>query len=178
MIVTLFAISQIASACDSRPPDASDTTRTEGNAAQPDTAFAALQERGRIAMGVDQYTSAHVFEPRPTGGRIVLRRNGPDSASEEAMRAQIAGEATIRAHMAEIAAAFGKGDFAIPGAVHAMNDVPGTAEMRRLRGEISYVARDLPGGGEVRITARSAAAVKAVHEFLAFQRADHRAGMH
>ena len=119
-------------------------------------------------MGVDQYTSAHVFEPRPTGGRIVLRRNGPDSA----------GEATIRAHMAEIAAAFGKGDFAIPGAVHAMNDVPGTAEMRRLRGEISYVARDLPGGGEVRITARSAAAVKAVHEFLAFQRADHRAGMH
>ncbi len=133
-----------------------------------DTAFSALQQRGKTAMGVDQYTSAHVFQPLPDGGRIILQRNAADSA----------GEATIRAHMKEIAAAFGRGDFAIPGAVHAMNDVPGTAEMRRLRSEITYEPRDLPNGGEVRVTTRSGAALRAVHEFLAFQRSDHRAGSH
>ena len=40
-------------------------------------------------MGVDQYTSQHVFEPLPTGGRIVLQRKEADSA----------GEAVIREHM-------------------------------------------------------------------------------
>jgi len=144
-----------------------------------DTAFSALQERGKAAMGVDQYTSAHVFEPLPDGGRIVLRRTrGIDTANDSAFRAEAKSVATIRAHMKEIAAAFGRGDFAIPGAVHAMSDVPGTAEMHRLRAEITYDPRELPNGGEVRITARSAAALKAVHEFLAFQRTDHRAGMH
>jgi hypothetical protein len=33
----------------------------------------------------------------------------------------------------------------------------------------------LPGGGEVRIRTASPAALAAIHEFLAFQRMDHRA---
>jgi hypothetical protein len=39
-----------------------------------DTTFAALQQRGETAMGVNQYTSQHVFEPLADGGRIVLQR--------------------------------------------------------------------------------------------------------
>jgi hypothetical protein len=39
-----------------------------------DAKFVALQQRGESAMGVDQYTSQHVFEPLPDGGRIVLRK--------------------------------------------------------------------------------------------------------
>ena len=141
-----------------------------GARAEPDadTDFAAVQKRGRVAMGVDQYTSTHVFEELPDGGRIVLDR---DTAADSA------GIATIRAHMRDIAAAFARGDFALPGFVHA-REVPGTAEMARLRDRIRYDAVDRPRGAEVRIRADGDEAVRAVHAFLAFQRSDHRAAGH
>lgn len=129
-----------------------------------DSSFAALQTRGHEAMGVDQYTSAHQFEPLPDGGRIELVRDTTDSA----------GIATIRAHMRDIAGRFAQGDFTIPGFVHAQ-EVPGTRVMTERRGRIGYEARDLPGGAEVRIQTTDPDAVAAVHDFLAFQRGDHRA---
>lgn len=119
-------------------------------------------------MGVDQYTSQHVFEPLPNGGRIVLQRKEADSA----------GEAVIRDHMRTIAKAFSTGDFTLPGVVHAMKEVPGTLVMRQLRNDITYTPLDLPRGGEVVIATSNPKAVEAIHEFLAFQRMDHRAGMH
>jgi hypothetical protein len=140
----------------------------EKSGAGNDSSFAALQERGETAMGVDQYTSQHVFEPLPDGGRIVLQRKEADSV----------GESAIRAHMRTISASFSDGDFAVPGFVHAMSDVPGTATMKRLKGEISYTPRDLPGGAEVVISTKNPEAVAAIHDFLAFQRMDHRAGSH
>jgi hypothetical protein len=136
--------------------------------AAPDTAFAALQQRGETAMGVNQYTSQHVFEPLADGGRIVLQRKENDSV----------GEAAIRAHMRAISASFTNGDFAVPGFVHATGNVPGTAVMKRLKAEITYAPRDLPNGAEVVISTRNPEAVSAIHEFLAFQRMDHRTGMH
>jgi hypothetical protein len=142
--------------------------REDRKSVRGDSAFAALQQRGETAMGVNQYTSQHVFEPLPDGGRIVLQRKESDSV----------GQATIRAHMREISTAFRNGDFALPGFVHATGDVPGTAVMRRLKAEISYTPRDLPGGAEVVIASRNPEAVSAIHDFLAFQRMDHRAGVH
>jgi hypothetical protein len=132
--------------------------------AHNDTTFASLQARGASAMGVDQYTSAHRFEPLPDGGRIELQRDATDRAGVE----------TIRAHMRDIATRFSRGDFTIPGFVHAQ-EVPGTRVMAERKGQITYEARELPGGGEVRIRATDPAAVQAIHEFLAFQRSDHRA---
>ncbi len=130
-----------------------------------DSAFAALQTRGATAMGVDQYTSTHVFETLSDGGRIVLQLEVDDSS----------GVATIRAHMADIAARFTSGDFSLPGFVHAQT-VPGTALMAQRRALIEYVADTLPRGGEVRIRTTDTGAIAAIHEFLAFQRQDHRAG--
>jgi hypothetical protein len=138
------------------------------NAQSSDSAFAGVQRRGQAVMGVDQYTSQHVFEPLPDGGRIVLQRDEADSA----------GEAVIREHMHAIAQAFAAGDFTLPGVVHAMKDVPGTQQMREMRDEITYTAQDLPRGGEVVISTRNPKAVTAIHEFLTFQRMDHRAGAH
>lgn len=136
-------------------------------AADSDTAYAAMQARGRGVMGVDQYTSRHVFEPLPDGGRIELQREVDDSA----------GVAQIRRHLSEIAAQFGHGDFSAPSLVHA-EDVPGTAVMRAKRSSITYQMRPLPRGGEVRITSADSEAVAAVHEFLAYQRREHRAAEH
>jgi hypothetical protein len=130
-----------------------------------DTAFAALQERGRTAMGVDQYASKHRFDDLPDGGRIELRQTEPDSA----------GTAAIRAHLAGIARAFARGDFTIPGVVHA-GSVPGTAVMARKQELIAYRFRPLSGGGEVRLTTRDPEALRAIHQFLSFQRGEHRAG--
>jgi hypothetical protein len=118
-------------------------------------------------MGVDQYTSTHVFESLPDGGRIVLQRDRSDAAGAE----------TIRVHMRDIAARFTAGDFSIPGMVHA-RAVPGTDVMSARRALIQYVADTLPRGAQVRIMTTDSAALAAVHAFLAFQRMDHRAGGH
>ncbi len=133
--------------------------------ATPDSAFAALQARGLLAMGVDQYTSSHVFEALPDGGRIELQRDVPDSA----------GIAQIRDHLRSIAVSFRAGDFGTPATVHDQ-PVPGTKVMALKRDTIRYEYSPLPKGGEVRITSRDPEAVRAIHEFLAFQNSDHRTG--
>jgi len=127
-----------------------------------------MQTRGAHVMGVDQFTSAHVFEDLPDGGRVVLER---DDLSDSAAIA------TIRMHMREIAASFRAGDFTKPFQVHAQT-VPGTAVMRDRRAAISYAPIDRPRGGEVRITSVDTSAVAAIHQFLEFQRQQHRAEGH
>ena len=57
-----------------------DHSAMSSRAAAADTSYAAMQRRGRTAMGVDQYTSAHRFDDLPDGGRIVLVRDAEDSA--------------------------------------------------------------------------------------------------
>ena len=130
-----------------------------------DTAFKSMQSRGRMAMGVDQYTSTHRFEDLPNGGRIELQRNRPDSAGVQA----------IREHLRAIAEAFGQGDFATPGMVHA-GKVPGARTMAEKHRAIRYQYRPLPLGGEVRISTGDAEARQAIHTFLEFQRREHRVG--
>jgi hypothetical protein len=127
-----------------------------------------MQARGHAVMGVDQYTSAHIFEDLSDGGRIVLDRDdGSDTA----------GIVAIRQHMREIAAAFQAGDFAKPFQVHA-EEVPGTAVMTARRTTIVYAAIDRPRGAEVRLRTTDSAAVAAIHAFLAFQRTAHHAAGH
>lgn len=130
-----------------------------------DSAFAAMQARGKVVMGVDQYASTHRFDSLRDGGRIELRAKGNDPAGIEA----------IRAHLRGIARAFAAGDFSSPMAVHE-RAVPGAAVMAGRRGVLRYAYRDVARGGEVRIFTRDPQALAAVHEFLAFQRASHRAG--
>jgi hypothetical protein len=148
-------------------PEVADGAEARRAAAGSDSGFAAVQLRGRTAMGVDQYTSTHLFEPLPDGGRIELQRDVADSA----------GRAQILSHMEEIATAFAAGDFRVPGFVHA-RDVPGTRVMAANRSSISYRVESLPRGAALRLSTSDPATREAIHEFLAFQRTDHRAGMH
>ena len=127
-----------------------------------------MQQRGAHVMGVDQYTSAHVFEDLPDGGRVVLDRDDPgDSAAI----------AAIRAHMRDIEAAFRAGDFSKPFQVHAQQ-VPGTDVMKERRAVITYQASDRPRGAEVRIKSTDPVAVTAIHQFLTFQRQQHHVAGH
>jgi hypothetical protein len=131
----------------------------------PDSSFAALQARGKMAMGVDQYASAHRFDVLPDGGRIALEMKDGDSLAV----------AQIRAHMKLIEHAFEAGDFSTPEFVHA-RPMPGTDIMSRNKALIHYTYADLPRGGEVRITTTDSASLAAIREFLIAQRGDHRAG--
>jgi hypothetical protein len=130
-----------------------------------DSGSAGVQSRGAVAMGVNQYTSTHLFTPLPDGGRIELQRNGADSAGAE----------QVRRHMAMIARQFAAGDFRLPGFVHA-RDVPGTAVMAAKRADLRYTVESLPRGAALRIRTTDLEAIAAIHAFLAFQRQDHHAG--
>ncbi len=131
---------------------------------QSDSNFTAMQHRGAMVMGVDQYSSVHHFRDLPDGGIIRFERDSADSGVE-----------IIRQHLRTITRAFAAGDFSAPHAVHDQ-DVPGTRVMAERRDRIQYEYHDRPLGGEVRISSPDPAAVAAIHEFLAFQRRDHRAG--
>jgi len=155
----VLAARRTAAAQRKPSPDSSRAVRAA------DSAFAALQRRGRLAMGVDQYTSVHRFDKRADGGRVELQRARDDSAEI----------ATIRAHLRAIKAAFERGDFSTPAFVH-MRDVPGTEVMAGRRALIRYEVRDLPRGGELLMTTTDSVARRAIHEFMDFQRSDHRAG--
>ena len=127
-----------------------------------------MQQRGEHVMGVDQYSSAHVFEDLADGGRVVLDRDDPSDT---------AAIARIRAHMHDIETAFRAGDFSKPFQVHAQK-VPGTDVMAQRKAAITYEARDRPRGAEVRIRSTDPAAVAAIHQFLEFQRQQHHAAGH
>lgn len=147
-----------------------DTPTSRGAPQLSDSAYAAMQQRGAMpaAMGVDQYTSAHRFDDAPDGGRIELQREVDDSA----------GVAQIRLHLRHIAQEFARGNFEIPGFVHDRAAVPGTQIMREKHDAIQYEFRELPRGGEVRISSADPDAIQAIHTFLAFQRSEHRAPGH
>jgi hypothetical protein len=136
-------------------------------AAAQDSSFAALQQRGKMAMGVDQNASVHHFDDLADGGRIQLQSTAKDTAAVHA----------IRAHLHGISKAFASGDFSTPEFVH-MQKVPGTSVMAEKRSVIRYTLRELPGGGELRMTTSDSVARRAIHEFLAFQRDEHHAAGH
>jgi hypothetical protein len=130
-----------------------------------DPLFAALQQRGAQAMGVDQYTSTHVFDALADGGRIELQRDVDDPEGVE----------MIRHHLQLIANAFETGDFSTPELVHA-KEVPGVATMAALASRIEFIYGELPRGAEVRLVTNDPEALVAIHEFMSFQREEHHAG--
>jgi hypothetical protein len=130
-----------------------------------DSAGAALSRRGAAAMRVDQSRSTHQFDAFPDGGRIALESDTDDTAAVNG----------IRAHFAEIETSFRRGDFEIPMFVHA-GEVAGTRVMAARKARIAYRRSDLPRGAELRLRTKDPAALRAIHEFMAFQRREHHAG--
>ena len=131
-----------------------------------DSAFAALQERGKMAMGVDQYASVHEFDVLPYGGRITLEMKDSDPLAV----------AQIRAHLKLIQHALQVGDFSTPAFVH-MRAMPGADVMSRKTNLIAYTYADLPRGGEVRITTTDPESLAAIRKFMEAQLGDHKAGL-
>jgi hypothetical protein len=83
--------------------------------------------------------------------------------------------ARIRQHIKDIARLFADGDFRLPPGVASSQEAPGTSTMAAKRKAIRYAARPLPRGAEVVISSRDASAIDAIHAFLRFHEAEHRA---
>jgi hypothetical protein len=125
-----------------------------------------LDARGDRYMGFSQQATVHHFRLAGDGGAIeVTAREAGDAASV----------AQVRSHLRAIAAAFAKGDFSIPAAVHARVP-PGVQELRTAGAEVTYRYEEMPAGARVVLAAATAAALAAVHQFLRFQIADHGTG--
>jgi hypothetical protein len=126
----------------------------------------ALKRRGGAAMGFDQDAAEHRFIIEPNGGSIqVTTKAGADAKVV----------ADVRAHLKSIAGDFKRGDFSKPFQTHA-EVPPGVTGMQRSASAISYTFDEIAGGGVVRIRTRDADALRAIHEFLRYQIAEHHTG--
>lgn len=127
---------------------------------------AAVDQRGDRVMGFSHQKTKHSFRLFADGGAVEVRAN--DAADTENV-------AAIRDHLKEIAADFAKGDFAKPREIHGR--VPDGVEAMKALGEaVAYRYEELERGARVRIAAKDARGVEAIHAFLKFQVTDHRTG--
>jgi hypothetical protein len=127
---------------------------------------AGVEGRGDHAMGFSHETTAHHFCLLPDGGMISVETRQENDASTRDQ---------IRTHLSHIAGMFSSGEFDVPMFIHDRVP-PGVPVMKAKRNSISYTYHDTDHGGQVRIKTADAEAVKAVHDFLAFQIQDHRTG--
>lgn len=125
-----------------------------------------VDARGDHAMGFSHDKSAHHFHLLPDGGTIEVVA---DDANDAATRDE------IRMHLSHIAKMFNDGDFQVPMFIHDTVP-PGVPVMKSKRSKITYIFEPTTNGGQVHIVSADPAAVKAIHEFLAFQIDDHRTG--
>jgi hypothetical protein len=70
---------------------------------------------------------------------------------------------------------FSSREFSIPMFVHDQVS-PGVPGMKAKRAEISCTFEELPAGGRVAIKTTNPNALRAIHDFLRFQIADHHTG--
>ena len=115
-------------------------------------------------FGMHHDASTHSFRLFADGGAIELRAK--DASDEKTV-------AAIRKHLPQVAGEFAKADFSTPAFVHGYPP-DGVETMKRLQADITYRYQELPGGGRIRITTKSAGARAAIHDFLRFQVAEHR----
>jgi hypothetical protein len=147
-------------------------TGTAGRAAEQhppsahDAHHAAVDARGARVMGFDQQRTIHHFRLYEDGGAIEVAVKAPQ---------YVADRDAIRQHLPHIAMLFAQGRFDAPMLVHA-TEVPGTADLTRLKADVTYTYVETPAGGRVDIVTGHPEALAALHRFLAFQIADHRTG--
>jgi hypothetical protein len=125
-----------------------------------------VEKHGDEAMGFPHNKTTHHFLLYKDGGAIeAIVNDDNDSQNLQA----------IRSHLAHIAMMFSNGDFSTPMFIHDQVP-PGVPVMKEKHAEISYMFRNLPTGGEVRLKTTNPDALQAIHDFLRFQTADHHTG--
>ena len=139
-----------------------------GEQAKSEEHHEGVNERGAVdaGMGLSQTATTRHFILTANGGVIQVTAN--DAADKQSIE-------QVKMHFQHIGQAFANGDFAVPHFVHETS-VPGVKTMKRPKKQISYIPENLDNGARLKIETKSPEALRAIHEFLRFQIADHRTG--
>lgn len=170
-LATLFAFACSACLAQDKPKEEAMSMafcpmHEQAKASQSDPHHQGVVERGDEVMGFSHEKTTHHFRLYPDGGAIEAEaKDAKDTASRD----------QIRSHFGHIATMFAEGTFSAPMLIHAQNP-PGADGMKRLRNAIEYQLESTEKGARIRITTKDAEALRAVHEFLRFQIADHQTG--
>ena len=125
-----------------------------------------MEKRGDAAMGFSHEKTTHHFLLFNDGGAIDVEANEPrDKTSRD----------EIRMHLSHVAEMFAEGNLKVPMFIHGTTP-PGFPVMEKLHDQIHYKFQETEAGGMVRIRTEDKQAIKAVHEFLRFQIAEHKTG--
>jgi hypothetical protein len=122
-----------------------------------------MLERGNIAMGFNQNKIMHHFIATPTGGEImIVVLNSTDNNTIK----------QIKSHVLDIQKEFSQGNFTKPFYIHAQQ-VPGTKLMSQKKDLIRYSTRQINNGSVLLLTTNDQQLIAAIHQFIAFQTAQH-----
>jgi len=170
-ISAMFAIFVSLVSAQEKPPEKTPDMATcpmhaQQKAPSQDQHHEGMVQRGDEVMGFSHEKTTHHFRLYGDGGAIEVEAN---DVKDTANRDQ------IRSHLGHIVTMFAGGDFSAPMLIHAQNP-PGTETMKRLREAIQYKLETSEKGARIRIATKDADALRAVHEFLRFQIADHQTG--
>ena len=124
-----------------------------------------VAERGRLVMPFDLDETTHFFRADARGG--VQRVLADDPTDRRTVR-------LIRAHLRHEAAAFGRGDFDDPAAIHG-RDMPGLAALRAGHRRIDVGYRAVSAGAQITYRTEDRALVDALSAWFAAQLSDHGA---
>ncbi len=120
---------------------------------------------GHLGAGVmpfDLNRSLHVFTPMPSGGtQAVLSLDGDGGQVE-----------LIRTHLRIEAAAFARGDYADPAAIHGTT-MPGLATLGAGSGRVRVTFEPIPQGALIRFATTDPVLVTALHQWFKAQVRDH-----
>jgi hypothetical protein len=138
----------------------------QANPQTPEQQHCAMMKRGDAGMGFSHEKATHHFVLFKDGGAIQVSANDP---KDDVSRDQ------IRMHLSHIAKMFSEGDFDTPMFIHNTTP-PGVPTMEKLHREIHYQYQQTDSGAKIMIGTNNPKALKAVHEFLRFQIAEHQTG--
>lgn len=121
-----------------------------------------VEQKSEGVMPFSMALTKHVFTPTANGGtQAVLVPDGDGK--------QIA---LVRSHLRKESAAFARGDYSDPAAIHG-SAMPGLAALQRSRGKIAVNYADISGGAKIVFVTHDAQLVDALHRWFSAQVRDH-----
>ena len=137
----------------------------EGSSASesgPDRRQEQVAARSATVMPFDLERTTHLFQARADGGVQTV-------TSDDADPRQVT---LVQDHLRQQAAAFAKGDYSSPAAIHG-NDMPGLAELSAGSSRVQVIYEEARNGATLRYVTSDSMLVGAVHRWFAAQRSDH-----
>jgi hypothetical protein len=123
-----------------------------------DEAGADVEHESRHVMPFSMDLTKHIFTPTANGGtQAVLVPDGDGK--------QIA---LVRSHLRKECAAFARGDYSDPAAIHG-SAMPGLASLQRSRGKIQVRYADVSNGAKIVFVTQDAQLVDALHRWFSAQ---------